>query len=82
MTKMIQLKPYTISNAHQLGLQVGRPEWSATVSFFPAISNYKNNIFSFHAIFQSQYTELAALFMKFPTRALIYFEKKNIATME
>ena len=45
MTKMVQLKPYTISNAHQLGLQVERPEWSTTVSFFHAISNDKNNIF-------------------------------------
>ena len=41
MTKMIQLKPYAISNARQLGLQVERPEWSTTVSFFPLFQTTK-----------------------------------------
>ena len=37
-TKTILIKPYTICSSHQLGLEVERPEWSTTFSFF-AINN-------------------------------------------
>ena len=61
LTKMIQIKRYTICSFNQLGLEVERPEWRTTFSFFAILHN-KRNIFSFYAIFPGS-------FMKFPIRA-------------
>ena len=33
-TKTIQIKPYTIFNSHQLGLEVERPERNTTFSLY------------------------------------------------
>ena len=66
-TKTIQIKPCTIFSSNQLGLEVERPERSTKFSFFAILHDIRN-IFSFYVIFQAPYTELAALFMKFPTR--------------